>query len=390
MQVDGVKVIHVTTIDMSLRFLLLNQLQDLARHGYDVVGVSAVGPDVAALEAAGIRHVPVQMTRRITPLADLRALVRLVWVFRDEKPEIVHTHTPKAAVLGRVAALLAATEVIFDTVHGFYFHDGTRPWVRRILVAVERYLGRRSDLVFFVSKEDLETAIRERICRPEQTRFLGNGIDLGRFDPAAVPPGAGASLRHELGIPESSPVVGFVGRLVAEKGIADLIRAAPAVVAAHPGVRFLLVGPDEPARADAFDRNTVPPDIAERCVWTGVRHDMPEIYSVMDVCVLPSYREGLPRSMMEASAMRVPCVGYDVRGTREAVLDGRNGLLVPVGDVSLLASEIARVLDDSGGAARMGEEGRSIACEAFDERRILRSVLDAYDEVLRQKQVVTQ
>src|SRR6266480_3246854 len=127
-----VKIAHVTTVDVSLRYLLLNQLQSLREAGYEVVGISAPGPEVAHLEAAGIRHIAVVMTRNLTPLADLVSFWRLYQIMRREHFSIVHTHTPKAGLLGQLAARLAGVPLVINTVHGFYLHSGMRPIARRI------------------------------------------------------------------------------------------------------------------------------------------------------------------------------------------------------------------------------------------------------------------
>jgi glycosyltransferase involved in cell wall biosynthesis len=212
-----IKIAHVTTVDMSLRYLLLNQLGSLRQAGYDVVGVSASGENVPAIESAGIRHIAVPMTRRLTPLADLVSLWRLYRVMRRERFTIVHTHTPKPGLLGQLAATLAGVPVVVNTIHGFYFHDGMSPLSRRLYVILERLAALCSDVILSQNREDIETALRKNICRPEKMRFLGNGIDLRLFDRARLVEDELALLRRGLNIPSEALVVGFVGRLVRER-----------------------------------------------------------------------------------------------------------------------------------------------------------------------------
>jgi glycosyltransferase involved in cell wall biosynthesis len=384
---DGpARVAHVTTIDLSLRYLLLQQLGTIRERGYAVTGISSPGAEVGALLAAGIAHEAVPMTRRITPLQDLVSLVRLYRTMRRGRFTVVHAHNPKPGLLAQVAARLARVPVVVNTLHGFYFHERSRPAVRRFYVALEKLAARCSDVIFSQNEEDVETALRERIARPGQIRFLGNGIDLSRFDPVRVGPEARWRTRAALGIAEDAPVVGFVGRLVAEKGIGELLEAARTVRARVPETRFLLVG-----MLDLEKPDHVRPEVAEglglgdACVFTGIRQDMPELYRAMDVFVLPSYREGFPRAPMEAAAMRLPCVATDVRGCRQAVAHGRNGLLVPPGAAGALAAAILELLGDPELARRLGEEGRRRAVAEFDERRVFAQVLAEYERLLTEK-----
>ncbi len=377
-----VKVAHVTTVDLSLRYLLLNQLVSLREAGYEVVGLSSPGPHVAYLEEQGIRHIAVPMARHLTPAADMLALARLYRVMRREQFDIVHTHTPKPGLLGQLAARLAGVPVVINTLHGFYFHDGMRPLTRRFYISMEQIAARCSDVILSQNREDIQTAIHERICPPERIKHLGNGIDLRRFDRARLDARAIEARRRELDLPVDAPVVGFVGRLVAEKGLLDLLEATRSIRAAVPRVRFLIVGPVDAERPDALT-----PAIANRygaaeiCRFTGLRQDMPELYALMDVFVLPSYREGFPRAPMEASAMGIPCVVTDIRGCREAVVHDENGLLVPPGNAPALAKAVVDLLTDRDRAQGMGRRARQLAQARFDERLVFDRVHAEYQRL---------
>ena len=377
------KVAHVTTVDLSLRYLLLNQLERIRDEGYDVVGISAPGPDVPFLEAHGIPHFAVPMTRRFTPVADLRALWALMRLMREERFDVVHTHTPKAGLLGQLAARLAGVPVVVNTLHGFYFHEGSKPLPRRFYIWMERIAARCSDVILSQNREDMATATEEHIARPELLKWLGNGIDVGRFDRRRISEAALEQLRSQIGLDPKAPVVGFVGRLVEEKGILELLQAAKTVIAELPNTQFLIIGPYDEEKPDALR-----PDVAERygiaehCRFLGMRDDMPELYALMDVLVLPSHREGFPRAPMEASAMGVPSVVTDIRGCREAVEHGVNGLLFPVRDADALARAILELLEDEVLRKRMGAEARAMAEERFDEQRVFDRVLEEYKRLL--------
>ena len=381
-----VKVAHITTIDLSLRYLLLNQLRSIQAAGYEVTGISTPGPDVPVIQEAGIRHIPVPMTRNFTPLADVRSLGHLVRVLRRERFTIVHTHNPKPGLLGQLAARMAGVPVVVNTLHGFYFHDRMAPHWRRFYIATEKIAARCSDVILSQNSEDIDTAIGLGICRPGQIKRLGNGIDVQRFDPARMDPARLAAVRAELGLAAGRPTVGFVGRLVAEKGILELLAAVRTVVEQVPDVQLLVVGPVDHEKLDALTPAVAAEyGLADRCVFAGMRQDMPELYALMDVFALPSHREGFPRSPMEASAMGVPALVTDIRGCREAVEQGRNGLLVPLGDVPALAAALVDLLTDREKARRMGQAGREMALDRFDERHVFAMVTAEYERLLAEK-----
>lgn len=386
----AVKVAHVCTVDISLRYLLLNQLKTMQGAGYQVWGISAPGVEVTVLESAGIPHLAVPFTRSssLTPLADLRAFWHLVRLFRRERFTIVHTHTAKPDLYATMAARLAGIPVVLTTLHGFYFHDLMPDHWRRFFMTMAQIGGWFADVVLSQNPEDMATNEKERVYRPSKMKFLGNGIDVTRFDRQQLDHTILQARRQEIGIPANAPVVGFVGRLVADKGILELLAAAQIIRQRVPEVRFLLVGPVDDAKVDV-----ITPTIAreygleDACIFTGMRQDMPEMFGLMDICVLPSHREAFPRSLMEASAMGVPCVATDVRGCRTVVSHNQNGLLIPLGDISALANAILYLLQNKEEARRMGGEGRRIALERFDEQKVFATVLAEYARLLTEKRL---
>ncbi len=373
------RVAHITTIDLSLRYLLLNQLRFLQARGYEVTGISAPGPDVHAIEAAGIRHIAVPMTRRMTPVADAVSLLRLLRVLRRERFDIVHTHNPKPGLIGQIAARLAGVPIVVNTIHGLYFHERS-PWLRRaVFSTLERVAARCSDRILSQSREDVDTMLATGVCAPALIRHLGNGIEVARFRPGAVPRDDVRRLRAEFDLGDG-PVVGFVGRLVAEKGVPELLEAAGVVRRRFPAVRFLIVGPLDESKADAItpaDATTA--GVADVCRFVGMRNDMPAMYALMDVFVLPSHREGVPRSPMEASAAGRPCIVTDVRGCREVVQHERTGLVVPVQQPRALADAVIRLLANPVEAASWGAAAEVLAVEQFDEQRVFATVAEEYE-----------
>jgi glycosyltransferase involved in cell wall biosynthesis len=371
------RVAHVATVDSTVRFMLLPQLVRLRDEGYEVTAISRPGPWVEEVERAGIRHVAwPSATRAWSPRADVRAFRELVGILRRERFDLVHTHNPKPGVLGRLAARLAGVPRVVNTVHGLYAAPDS-PLARRLAVlAVEAVAARLGDLELYQSAEDLAWCRRRRVVLPRRAVLLGNGVDLERFRPDAVPAGRVTTLRRELGIPEGDRVVGTVGRLVAEKGYRELAAAARALRGAGRRVTFLGVGPADPEKPDALGR------VGEDLVLTGWRDDVRDLLAVMDVFVLASWREGLPRSAIEAAAMGRPLVLTRIRGCREVARDGVEGLLVPPRDAGALARAIGALLDDDGLRERMGAAARARAVERFDERRVTDTIVRCYARLL--------
>jgi len=375
----GVKVTHITTSDMSLRYLLLDQLRYLQAHGHDVSAVSGPGPWVEAVRTAGIPVKTTPLTRKIAPLQDLRALGALLWHLMRTRPDVVHTHTPKASLLGQWASAALRVRHRVHTIHGLYFPGHMRPGRRWMYVWLERMQMAPAHLILSQNAEDLETVRRDRIADPAKLRFLGNGIDITRFSPANASPERRAALRAELGIPGGDQVVGIVGRLVREKGYLELFEAAATVLNERPNTTFIAIGGQEPTKADGIS----PEDPAARALGPrlrllGHREDVELLYGAMDVLVLPSHREGFPRAPMEAAATGVPVVATNIRGCRDTVIDGETGRLVPLRDSHALALALLELLGDDDRRREMGLRGRKLAEERFDQRLVFQRVADAY------------
>lgn len=368
---------------MSIGVLLLNQLRQFRDAGYEVIAICSPGPYLDGVAEEGIQVVTVPMTRAITPFTDLRSLAGLVRALRRLRPDIVHTHTPKAGLLGQWAARIAGVPVRVHTIHGLFFPNGMSARARAFWVGVERATMMFAHMVFSQNPEDVDTAIRERMCSEDRIRLLGNGIDLRRYDPAAVPDEAVQALRREIGLRPEHRVVGMVGRVNVEKGYVELFQAASRIAAEVPEARFVVIGPVETEKSNALDPEALAREhgVADRLHYLGLRSDMPALYRLMDVLVLPSHREGWPRSPMEASAMGVPVVVTDIRGCREVVVPGETGLMVPVQDADALAEATLQLLKDPERARRMGAAARAHAQHAFDENGPVRRTLQGYRDL---------
>jgi glycosyltransferase involved in cell wall biosynthesis len=376
---DRPLVVHVTTTDMSLDWLLGPQLRAFGAAGYEVVGMSAAGPHVAALTAMGIEHVDVPaFTRSSNPMHDVRAFIQLVRLLRSLRPDIVHTHNPKPGILGRIAARITRTPLVVNTQHGLWAQPTDR-WQRRLPVyAAERIAAAFGDVELVQNPEDVETLVDTLRISSGRVRLLGNGVDLGRFDPASIASPTRAKLRSEWGIADGEVVCAIVGRLVREKGIVELLEAAHELRAHGVPARFVVIGPTDPDKSDAIDASVFERAAADGVVLTGTRDDMPECYAAADVFVTASWREGFPRSAMEAAAMGLPTVATDIRGNRQVIADGETGLLVPVRDPAAIRAAVERLVADPHLRTAMGQSARGRAAAEFDQQRIIDRTLAAY------------
>ncbi len=354
--------VHVTTTDISLELLLGPQLGAFARAGFDVVAMSAPGPYVAAVESRGVRHVAIEhASRACAASADARAGRELWDRFRELHPDIVHTHNPKPGVYGRVAARAARVPAIVNTVHGLYAQRSDPLAKRTMVYGIERVAAMCSHAELVQNPEDLATLARIGVPR-RKLHELGNGIDLGRFDPNAGRRCRDA-LRASMNAAPDDVVCGMVGRLVWEKGYRELFAAAAVLRERCPELRFVVVGERDHAKHDVVSEAAIAK--AERGCgvrFLGHRDDVEALYGAFDMFVLPSHREGYPRAAMEAAAMALPIVCSNIRGCRQVVDDGSTGLLVPPRNVERLTAALEGLAGDPERRAMMSRAARRRRC----------------------------
>jgi glycosyltransferase involved in cell wall biosynthesis len=354
------------------------------RPEYEVTLVTGVdnGPEGDLLERARrttrLVIVP-ELGRSINPLSDVAASYKLYRLIRTGRYHIVHTHSSKAGVLGRLAAKLAGTPIVVHTLHSLVFHD-YQPWlVNRLWWAVKMLCAPLTDHFISVSSVISQKAIAAGIGRPEKFTTIYSGMELDWFLDSKVDP---AAVRREFGIPEDAPVVGKIARLFSLKGHDQLLDAAPEIVRRHPNVRFLLIGDGllyEHLRSRAREAG-----ILDNFVFAGLipRERIPEMIAGMDVVVHTSLREGLARVLPQALAMGKPCVSFDLDGAPEVVIPGETGFLVKPGDVRELADAISELLANPQLRARMGEAGRHRVDPAFRAETMVEQIASVYQLLL--------
>ena len=372
-----VRVCQLCAVDFTLSKFLLPLINGMQQSGWEVTAVCSDGKDIAMLRRQGYRIETIPIARSRNPWLALRSLVALAGYFRQGKFDVLHAHTPVAALIGRIAAKLAGIPLVIYTAHGFYFHDDMPRWRRALFVMLERIGGRCTDLLFCQSAEDAKVAVTEGIARAGQVVAIGNGVDVARFDPAEA--GTGEAVRPALGIPKEAFVIGFIGRMVREKGVEEFLHAVTSLASDYPNLWVLLVGDrlaSDHAQAVENGLSVARRVMEDRLVTTGFRDDIPQLLAAMDLFCLPSWREGMPRTIIEAMMMAKPVLATDIRGSREEVVPDETGLLVPARSPELLALAMRRFLDAPLWGRSLGMAGRRRALSLYDERRVVAAQLD--------------
>lgn len=370
--------LQVCAVDFTAFHLLRPLLHACRDDGWDVEFACVDGEWAHRLRDEGFRHRAIAMTRSVSPKRQLVAATQLVASLRRDPPDLVHTHTPVGGLVGRTAALTWRGPVV-HTFHGLPFEGQAQTLTEQAFLTAERALARRTTWFFSQARGDVARAVALGIARQEDTTVIGNGVDLAKFAPDQV---ERSTLRRSLGIADDDIAILFVARLVREKGVLELADAARSF-AADPRIHFLIAGAplasDRTGVGGVLDNHPVVSALGSRWHRLGHRDDVPALLRAADVFVLPTYREGLPRSVIEAMASGLPVVTTDIPACRELVRPSETGTLVRARDATALAEALALLAADRAMRAAYGARGREIAHAEHDERAVLARQL----EVLR-------
>ena len=318
-----------------------------------------------------MRVVP-ELVRQVSPVTDLRATAALTRVFRELRPDVVHTNSSKAGIVGRMAARRAAVPRVLHTVHGWPFHAGQAAPAGAVWRTLERRTAPLAERLVVVADADREKGLAAGIGRDEQYVTVRSGLELDRYGADAL---VRQEVRSELGLPADARVLGAVNRLSPQKDPLSLVAACALVLRQRPDARLLLVG-DGPLRGGVEDLVTSS-GVAGQVVLVGLRDDVPRLLSAMDVFVSASRWEGLPRTVLQAVATGLPVIATSADGVVDVVQDGRTGVLVPVGSVEALAAGAARLLDRPQEGARLARPAAARLPE-FDASTMVRQLEALY------------
>lgn len=361
-------------------------LLDRSRFAPQIIAGPEIGPEGEVITEVRQRGIPLtilpELVFRPDPVKDFKALLKMQRLFAREKPAIVHTHSSKAGILGRWAARLARVPVIVHTVHGWGHHPYQHVLMRNLYKFLERRTVGFTDKLIVVSRLNADKGLRDRIGSPEKYITIHSSINLDAFMNVVCDP---AALKKSLGIDPQRPVVGTVGRFTPQKNPLDFVRVAARVRERMPDAQFLFVGDGSMRRECEQLRAELGLDGA--MFFPGTRQDVPHLLRCMDIFILTSLWEGLPRVIPQAMAAGLPVVANGVDGVCEVVRDNDNGFLIPPHNIELMAEKIIRLLADPALRERIGSSGRETACREFSVVEMVKRIEALYGELLRSKRV---
>jgi glycosyltransferase involved in cell wall biosynthesis len=375
------RLVRITTVPLSLDKLLDGQLRFMS----DFYDVTAISSEETYLEKIGKKEgVPVfhlEMTRKITPLKDISAVWQLYRFLKKSKPFIVHTHTPKAGIVGMLAAKLAGVPHRLHTVAGLPLLE-TAGAKRKMLDSVEKMTYWCATKVYPNSYGLMEIIKKNGYCPAAKLKVLAsgssNGIDTKRFSTEEFSAEQKMELRTSLGIDEHDFVFVFVGRLVGDKGINELVCAFDGLSNEKKNVKLLLVGPSEnhldpltPATLQTIKNN-------ESIIQAGYQSDVRPYFAISDVLAFPSYREGFPNVVMQAGAMGLPCIVTNINGCNEIISDRENGLIIPVKNIAALGDAMRKCLNDRALFEQMRNQARPRIVNRYEQRKVWEAILAEY------------
>jgi glycosyltransferase involved in cell wall biosynthesis len=383
----------MTTVPISLDKLLTGQLKYMSEHDFDVYMISSWDEKISLLEKRErSKFIAVNMSRAISPLKDITSLFKLIVLFKKLKPQIVHTHTPKAGFLGMLASWIVRVPVRLHTVAGLPLMEA-KGFKRIVLNRVEWLTYRCAVKVYPNSKNLRDFIIKSRFCKPEKLNVIGNGssngIDINYFNMNAEIQEMAENLKRAFGINEENFVFIFVGRLVKDKGIGELVQAFSELNKIYPHLRLLLVGPMEPELDPLTDACLSLIDNNNNIITAGFQNDVRPYLAISHALAFPSYREGFPNVPMQAGCFNLPSIVTDINGCNEIIQEKVNGLIVPVKDTESLRNAMELIITDRALYLQIKNNARRLVVENYDQKKMWELILSDYQYHLKIKNIVS-
>jgi glycosyltransferase involved in cell wall biosynthesis len=381
------KLIRVTTVPISLKILLQGQHKFMSQNNFEVIGIASNGLALHEVsQNEDIRVLAITLTRKISPIKDFYAIIKLCWLFNKEKPTIVHSHTPKAGFVSMIAAKLMNVPIRLHTVAGLPLME-TNGWRKFLLIFVEKLVYKCATNVYPNSNGLLDYIIENRFVESKKLKVIANGssngIDTFYFSVDRISELQKKELRIHLNLKDSDIVLIFVGRLVGDKGINELVSAF--ISLNDLNIKLLLVGELEtdldPLEDDTTEEILKNPNI----ISVGFQNDVRPYFAISHCLVLPSYREGFPNVVMQAGAMGLPCIVTDINGCNEIIINGENGLLVPKRNTDALKNSIEKILLDRDLLIKLQKNARQSIKSRFEQKTVWKAILTEYTRVLKER-----
>jgi glycosyltransferase involved in cell wall biosynthesis len=349
---------------------------------FSVIGVSSDGHALTeVVQNEGVETHAIEMTRTITPFKDLKATYQLYKFFKKEKPFIVHTHTPKAGTVGMLAARLAGVPHRLHTIAGLPLLEA-KGFKRKVLDLVEKITYNNATKVYPNSLGLYDIAIQNKFAKASKLKVIGNGssngIDTNHFNPNIVTNEAKNELRKELGCTKDDFVFVYIGRIVKDKGVNELVNVFSKLNKIKNNCRLLLVGPYENSLDPILKQTQTLIEENEQIISVGWQKDIRPYVAISNVLTFPSYREGFPNVVLQASAMGLPCIVSDINGCNEIIKDGFNGIIIPPKDENTLFESMIRLAENTDERLKLAKNSRNNIIKRFQQEYIWEELLKEY------------
>lgn len=385
-QNNNKKLIRITTVPMALRYLLPGQMHFMANNGFDVLMISADGKELnEVIEKEQCRHIVVPMTRKITPLQDLKCLFQLIKIFKKEKPDIVHSHTPKAGLLGMMAAKISGVKVRIHTVAGLPLMV-EKGFKYQLLKFIEKLTYACAGQVWPNSNSLMQFIIKHKLCKSSKLKIIAkgstNGIQLNRFNKQTLDEKITAAIKTQINYTEENIYLLCIGRLVVDKGIAELVHVFTQLQKTNEELVLILVGEYEatldPLPADTLHEIEINPSIIHINWTTQVEYYM----HVADFFIFPSHREGFPNVLLQAGAMGLPVICSHITGNIDIVINNETGLIFECGNEQQMFSLLQYALMHPQQMQIMATKLQQHVKQNFPRENIWQNILQAYKSLI--------
>ena len=348
--IESKKIIRITTVPISLKYLLKGQMHFMSKNGFDVIMISADGEEVKDIvDDEQCKHKIIPLTRKITPIKDLYSLMKLYKFLKKERPLIVHTHTPKAGTIGMLASYLAKVPIRLHTVAGLPLLE-SKGLKRMILNFVENITYKCSTKVYPNSFGLKEIILKNKFAETNKVKVIANGssngIDTSYFNPELFSKQEKQNLKINLKIEKDDFVFIFVGRVVGDKGINELIEAFNELSIEIKKIKLLIVGPFEKELNPLQKKTKLLINNNDKIILVGYQNDVRPYFAISNTLVFPSYREGFPNVVMQASAMGLPSIVSDINGCNEIIENNVNGIIITVKDTNAIYNSMKKIYYD--------------------------------------------
>lgn len=380
-----IKVCLISSIQFGYENFISHVAKEL-NNNYDLTAVFKWNNINKSPVHKGIKFHNISFRRTVSPVSMFKTIIELYIYFKKEKFDIIQVTTPIASISSRLALLFIKKKVIIYKVHGYYFHEYMSLYKRFFHIFLEFFLAKITDYIFCVSSEDTIFSKTLGFKKSSEIFYTGNGINHLNYNPPND--FEKISYRSEYGLSKESLVIGFVGRLVEDKGIRELLQSFESLLLNHNNIQLLICGSrlrsDHGVNVDEYIKSFQKKNPG-KLVCTGHLNETQKIYKAIDIFCLPSWREGLPMTVLEAMMTGLPVVASNVRGSREAILNNMNGFLIEPRNVTDLSEKLNTLIIDKDLRLKMGKKGLLIAHQRFKEKEVVKNEVKLFEKIVREK-----